>query len=144
MKYVRLIYNMLYNDCINFPNKVTWVTLLRDLLGNLSFMDVWLQQSVGNRVLFLNLVKQRLTDQFIQNWNSSLNDSTRALFYRNFSFGYKAYLDFVSVGKLRFALSRLRLSYHHLEGDGLDQMQFLLKRDAVLHVIHWKMSFILF
>ena len=29
-------------------------------------------------------------------------------------------------------------------GDGLDQMQFLLKRDAVLHVIHWKISFILF
>ena len=62
MKYVRIIYNMLYNDCINFPNKVTWVTLLRNLLGNLGFMDVWLQQSVGDRVLFLNLVKQRLTD----------------------------------------------------------------------------------
>ena len=29
-------------------------------------------------------------------------------------------------------------------GDGLDQMQFLLKRDAVLRVIHWKTSFILF
>ena len=64
---------------------------------------------------FLNLVKQRLTDQFIQNWNSRLNDSTRALFYRNFSFGYKTYLDFVSVGKHRFALSRLRLSSHRLE-----------------------------
>ena len=109
-KYVRIIYNMLYNYCINFPNKVTWVKLLRDLLGNLGFMDVWLQQSVGDSVLFLNLVKRRLTD-----WNSRLNDSTRALFYRNFSFGYKTYLDFVSVGKLRFALSRLRLSSHHLE-----------------------------
>ena len=29
-------------------------------------------------------------------------------------------------------------------GDGLDQMQFLLKRDTLLHVIHLKMSFILF
>ena len=45
MKYVRKIYNMLYNDCINFPSKVTWVMLLRDLFGNLGFMDVWLQQS---------------------------------------------------------------------------------------------------
>ena len=70
MKYVRIIYNMLYNDCINFHNKVTWVTLLRTLLGNLGFMDVLVQQSVGDRVLFFfNLVKQRLTDQFIQNWN---------------------------------------------------------------------------
>ena len=49
---------MLYNDCINFLNKVTWVTLLRDLLGNLGFMDGWLQQSVGDTVLFLNLVNR--------------------------------------------------------------------------------------
>ena len=117
MRYNNIIYNMLYNDCINFPIKVTWVTLLRNLLGNLGFMDVWLQQSVGDRVLFLNLVKQRLTDQFIQNWNSRLDDSTRALFYRNFSFGYKTYLEFVSVGKLRLhvALSNVRLSSHRLE-----------------------------
>ena len=100
IKYVRIIYNMLYNDCINVPNKVTWITLLRNLLGNLDFMDVWLQQSVGDRVLFLNLVKQRLTDQFIQNWNSILNDSIRALFYWNFSYRYKTYSIFVSVGKL--------------------------------------------
>ena len=138
---------MLYNDCINFPNKVTWVTLLRDLLGNLGFMDVWLQQSVGDRVLFLNLVKQRLTDQFIQNWNSRLNDSTRALFYRNFSFGYKIYLTlFLLVNTVLhspdsdYLLIVLKLKL----GDGLDQMQFFLKRDAVLHVIHWKMSSILF
>ena len=24
MKYARIIYNMLYNDCVNFPKKVTW------------------------------------------------------------------------------------------------------------------------
>ena len=38
---------------------------------------------------FFNLVKQRLTYQFIQNWNSRLNDSTCALFYRNFHWGTK-------------------------------------------------------
>ena len=48
MKYVRIVYNMLHNDCINFPNKVTWVTLLRNSLDNIGFMDVWWQQSVGS------------------------------------------------------------------------------------------------
>ena len=92
------------------------VTLLRNLLGNPGFMDAWLEQSVRDRFfLFLNLVKQRLTDQFSQNWNSRPNDSTRALFYRNFSFGYKTFLDFVSVCKLGFAFFRLRLSSHRLE-----------------------------
>ena len=147
MKYVRIIYNMLYNDCINFPNKVTWVTLLRNLLGNLGFMDVWLQQSVGDKVLFLNLVKQRLTDQFIQNLNSKLNDSTCALFYRNFSLGTKLiWTLFLLVNSDLHSpdsdylpiVSKLKLE------DQLDQLQFLLKRDCVLRVIHWKMSFILF
>ena len=107
----------------------------------------WLQKGVGDRVLFLNLVKKRLTDQFIQNWNSRLNDSTRALFYRNFSFGYKL------IGTLfllvNFDLHSQDSGYHLIVsklklGDGLDQMHFHLKRDAVLHVIHLKMSFILF
>ena len=70
---------------------------------------------LGDRAIFLYLVKQCLTDNFIQHWNSRLIDHTQALFYRNFSFGYKTYLDFVSVGKLPFALSRLRLSSHRLE-----------------------------
>ena len=47
VKYVRIVYIMLYNDCINLPNKVTLVTLFRNLLDNLGYMDVWLQQTVG-------------------------------------------------------------------------------------------------
>ena len=78
-------------------------------------MDVWIQQNVGNENIFVSLVKQRLSDNFIQNWNSRLTDSFRALFYRNFTFDYKCYLDTVTTNKFRFALSRLRLSSHRLE-----------------------------
>ena len=53
MKYVRIIYNMLYNDCINFPNKVTWVTLLRNLLGNLGFMDFGCNKALAIEFYFL-------------------------------------------------------------------------------------------
>lgn len=115
-KYVKIVYDLLFNDCIISPNKVSWVTLLRDLLCNLGFMHVWQQQNVGNINIFLSLVKQRLTDTFIQNWNSRLENSSRALFYKNFNtFGYKSYLDIVNIGKFRYALSRLRLSSHRLE-----------------------------
>ena len=44
-KYVRIVYNMLHNDGVNSPNKVKWVTMLRNSLGNIGFMDVWLQES---------------------------------------------------------------------------------------------------
>ena len=78
-------------------------------------MEAWTQQNVGDVKVFLSVVKQRLSDNFIQNWNSRLNESSRALFYRNLSFGYKSYLDTVTKSKFRVALSRLRLSSHRLE-----------------------------
>ena len=114
-KYMKTVYDLLYNDCLNFPSKISWATLLRDLLGNLGFMEAWTQQNVGDVKIFLSVVKQRLLDNFIQNWNSRLNESSRALFYRNLSFGYKSYLDTVTTSKFRVALSRLRLSSHRLE-----------------------------
>ena len=61
-------------------------------------------------------VRQRLTDNFVQNWNSRLLDSSRASCYRNISlFGHKLYLECVTVKKIRIALSRLRTSSHRLE-----------------------------
>ena len=115
-KYVKIVYDMLVSDFISFPNKISWVKLLYDLLGELGFMEAWIQQNVGNEHAFLSLVKQRLKDTFVQNWNSRLNDSSRARFYRNFNtFGYKFYLDIVTTEKFRYALTRLRLSSHRLE-----------------------------
>lgn len=38
------------------------------------------------------------------------------MFYKNFNtFGYKLYLDIVTIDKFRYALSRLRVSSHRLE-----------------------------
>ena len=65
---------------------------------------------------FLFYLNKEFKDTFIQLWNSELNDSSRALFYRNISgFGFQPYLDVVQVKKFRTALSRLRLSSHRLE-----------------------------
>ena len=52
--------------------------------------------------IVLVLFKQRVKDNFIQLWNSELNDSSRALFYRNISdFGFQPYVDVVQVKKFR-------------------------------------------
>ena len=58
-----------------------WALLVRNVLADLGFYKVWLQQNVGNPVKFLSLVKQRLYDNFLQKWNTEINGSTRANFY---------------------------------------------------------------
>ena len=115
-KYIWHVYNVLLSDINQHPNWVNWVSLVRDLLSRLGFYYVWIQQGVGNSNAFMSEVRQRLTDNFVQNWNSRLLDSSRASCYRNISlFGHKLYLECVTVKKFRIALSRLRTSSHRLE-----------------------------
>ena len=80
-KYIRKIYDILLTDLTLRPNKVNWVFLVRDLLSQLGFHYVWLQQGVGNEHAFLSEVRQRLNDNFIQNWSSRIHDSSRAISY---------------------------------------------------------------
>jgi len=115
-KYVNIVYKILSNDIEVFPNWKKWASLLRDILSSLGFFDVWIFQGVGNKQLFLNLVKQRLKDNFQQKWTAELRMSTRALFYREISINidFKVYLNVVDISKHRIALSRLCTSSHHL------------------------------
>ena len=114
-KYIKLVYNLLKSDIQTYPNRVNWASLVRDLLSNLGMRYAWTEQGVGNVNAFTSLVRQRLTDNFIQNWNARINESTRASCYKNISFSFKTYLDTVTVKKFRIALSRLRTSSHRLE-----------------------------
>ena len=104
------------NDLNNFPNKVNWASLLRDTLCNLGFRDVWLAQSIGNPKVFLSIFKQRIHDNFIQTWESRLDESSRAVFYNNLrNFKFHSYLNVCKIKKFRQSLTRLRVSSHRLE-----------------------------
>ena len=91
---------------------------MRNLLGELGFHEVWLAQSIGDSQQFISLFKQRLNDNFMQNWNARLNASSRALLYRNFNtFCFKPNLAIVKIESARQlkTLTRLRTSSHRLE-----------------------------
>ena len=82
---------MMLRDLESMPEKENWTMLVKRLLCTLGFNNVWVAQVVGNVNNFLNLVKQRLHDNFIQHWNSRLTDSRRAFLYKH---------KFVSFSKL--------------------------------------------
>ena len=115
-KYITYIYKMMLTDLDEYPNKINWAYLVKDLLSRMGFYHVWLNQGVGNVNLFLNLFKQRLTDNFTQIWHERLSNSSRANFYTHIAdFRPKAYLNSVKVLKFRNSLARLRVSSHRLE-----------------------------
>ena len=59
---------MLKNDMEVYPDKPNWCTLLKDLLCTLGMYDAWYFQDIVNIEYILYIVKQRLCDQFVQNY----------------------------------------------------------------------------
>ena len=114
-KYISKIYNVMLNDIADRQNIQNWASLVRNTLANLGFFEVWLAQGVGDMNKFLLILKQRLADNFLQNWSERLEASSRASFYKHICiFQFQPYLDKVVTRKFRVALSKLRLSSHRL------------------------------
>ena len=63
-KYIKHVYNFMLQDVEAHPNKVNWAVLVRNLLAELGFYEIWVQQGVGNYNVFISLFKQRLTDNY--------------------------------------------------------------------------------
>ena len=106
---------MMLNDLQRRPTTQNWAASVKCFFESLGFNNVWYFQGVGNINAFLSVVKQRLTDNFIQNWNERIQASSRAKTYSLFrDFSYKTYLEIVKVEKFRFVLSRIRMSSHRL------------------------------
>ena len=83
-------YQMMLNDIDALPNKINRASLLMSL----GFYEVWLNHGVGNIDIFISVFKQRLTDNFIQNWQERLGISTPARFYKSFAqFQLQPYLE---------------------------------------------------
>ena len=116
-KYVTIIYKMMLRDIIEINDRKTnWASLVKNILANLGFFEVWLNQGAGNVNQFLAVLRQRLKDQYIQDWSNVLENSSRARFYSNISdFYLQPYLEFITIRKFRIAMTKLRVSSHRLE-----------------------------
>ena len=109
------MYEVLDTDVNINPNKVSWVTLLENLLSALGFYKVWLAQSAGNVDVFIHVFKQRLSDVNIQNWNSRVENSPRSTFYKIIvSSDLQFYLKCDLPCHFRVAMSKLLLSSFNL------------------------------
>jgi hypothetical protein len=57
---------------------------------------------VINYKAFEQIIKQRIKDVFVQGWQSRIDISTRATFYKSIcSFGFQPYLKILNVNKYR-------------------------------------------
>ena len=105
------VYTLLYQDAIN--GKSNWVSSVRDLLCNLGLNYVWMSQDVSN--ISFDFIKQRIIDQFLQQWSASLYDCEKLSVYRSIKvdFCLEKYFNFCNdvslFSKLRSGTLKLNI-----------------------------------
>ena len=86
------------------------------MLFRYGFGYVWISHDVGDIHYFMKEFKQRLIDCFSQNWDESVQESSRCKYYKHFKtlLNTERYLTIELPLKYRLALSRFRWSNHTL------------------------------
>ena len=96
---------------MDVSEKKCWVTQVKNVLSKNGFYCVWLQQGVGDEKTCLCELKQRLTDNFIQEQNAAIRDKDRYFPYRNVKsvFEPEQYLSALEIYCFKVGLCQLRL-----------------------------------
>ena len=99
-------YNMLYKRCESENPCENWAFSVKRLLCQLGFNYIWLSQGCDNVGPFLRLLKQRLNDVYITQWNEKIHSSTDGIMYRSFKLTphYSSYFNVIKVSKYRQAM----------------------------------------
>ena len=72
---------MLYNKCESENPCENWAFSVKRLLCQLGLIYIWLGQGCDKVEPFLGLLKQRLRDVYIRQWNDKVHISTDAIMY---------------------------------------------------------------
>ena len=107
------VYKDMLEDCQKGLNN--WVTMVKNMLFEFGFGNIWHNPYNMNVNVFYNQFKQRLIDCFIQKWKNDLESNQVLNMYKHLKtdFMFENYLN-VLPERLRVPLSRLRLSSHSL------------------------------
>ena len=113
---IHVVYKHLKDDIENDANVNNWASKIKHILESNGFGYIWLQQCINTSDdSFIRILKQRLTDQYLQIWNDEIEKTSNNRMYKLIknAFGYEEYLDILNNSSLRKALAKIRLGSHN-------------------------------
>jgi hypothetical protein len=93
-----LIYRLLYLKT-HGNNTFSWINLVKSILDDCGYSNVWHTRNFISHKWLIESTELRLTNQFKQNWHSTIQISPKALSYRLYKsdFGFEKYLDVLKI-----------------------------------------------
>ena len=107
----KLMYELDKSNVFHSP----WIGYVKNSLDQLGFSEYWLNQNVPSQLVFSNIIKSRIKDIYIQNWNTTVYESPKCVSYRIFksTFAFEKYLVDIPMN-LALSLCHFRCSNHKL------------------------------
>ena len=97
-------------------NRTNWFSKVKNLLTRYGFYYVWCSDIPINTNKFICTFRQRLLDEYLQQWQENVTDSGVLTLYKtlNMSHGFESYLDLIVSRDLRVVFTKLRICSHNL------------------------------
>ena len=89
-----ILYKLMYKMHTRNFYSSKWLECVQNTLNNCGFSEYWIYQSVPEKYCLARMVKNRLIDQFKQNWYNSVFELSKCLNFRIFKHihGFEKYL----------------------------------------------------
>ena len=96
MKKTNSIELKVFNEQCLLANQNCWAGKIQTFLNSLGFGNVWM--NFDRSINFSYMFKQRICDQYLQIWNTSVQAMPKLDYFNKFKtkFEYERYLDFIS------------------------------------------------
>lgn len=110
-----ILYRLTRQSNENYSIQYSWISCVKTILNDCGFSLIWDSEQFFNNEWLKYIVKQRLTDQFAQNWNSVVFHSTKSINYRIFKtkLEFENYFNVLNFSEA-IKLCRFRTTNHHL------------------------------
>ena len=79
-----LIYRLCRQLNENHNMQFSWILFVKQIFNECGFSNIWETELFDNVDYLKCVIKQRLEDQFLQNWNSLVHNSPKAINYKTF------------------------------------------------------------
>ena len=113
-RYPKQCYNMLRSSAA--AGKINWASCVRSLLYRRGFGYMWEADTIENGVHFIHMFKQRIKDCYMQELQSEIENSSKALQYKHFKTTFETayYLHADLPYMYKKIISNFRCSSHSL------------------------------
>ena len=87
----------------NHNIQLSWILFVKQIFNECGFSNIWETELFDNVDYLKCVIKQRLEDRFLQNWNSLIQNSLKSINYKTFKRECK-YEEYLNILEIKYAI----------------------------------------